>query len=329
MKRFNVGTYLKLKIGNCIINKRSYLRWNVLFPICLRFWGIVAKKKISSLYDYTEKLRVININYNSTNTISFIAGSFFYKFPLDNFSTRKIKQEEIMWNSFCRNTKIKQLCLPSMETIKIESGSIIAKYTRAFPITIEEEKIAYTSILKQLFCSCIRYDDSVTTISMEKGIRLLTSTFGKKAKDLTDVVSFRWKKKKVKLGPIHGDFHVGNMMKYHNNYCMVDMDRCSMEGPQLFDVIHIAVSKMYVKHRTWIECLFYVDKSILDSLNLYEYIKQAVDDFDLTCLLAYMLDRLGRDHLYADSITNITWLDDINRLFLNKFFRMDDYLMAE
>jgi hypothetical protein len=86
--------------------------------------------------------------------------------------------------------------------------------------------------------------------------RFLDASFGENASEKSVVAELLRKTWKVRTGPYHGDFHLGNILRNEasGELRLIDWDLAGIEGLPLWDALNLWVHTRFENGEKWVDC---------------------------------------------------------------------------
>ncbi len=298
----NMSLLMNKRAINKCLRKFSYVRWNIVFPFLLFCRGIrVRKKRIRSIFNVLKKKTcVTTIRLSSTDTVSLVADSSFFKFPLTEDSDKRIIAEFKNWK-VAREIK-DVLIIPDVEFIKYEEVSYL-KMPLLQVIPENNRTQSYNFVLNSFY-----YQKSLCKTEMTDDIKHGCEII--KYLDFSDrqesfIIDFesRWLNLKAYRSTTHGDLHPGNIMQINGRYVLIDMDRFEINGFTGFDLIHLYLQMMETNIRGWMPRLKEITtEEIKETLNTDVFDSYSTGEWNVF-KTAYWIDRIGKEQKYGEKFT--------------------------
>ena len=298
----NVVLLMNKKAIDKCLKKFSFIRWNVLFPFLLFCKGTkIPKMRIRSIYNILqEKKCVKSIKLSSTDTVSLVSQSSFYKFPITEDGDKRINLEYVNWK-VARNVKT-ELIIPNEEFIR--HGHVAYLKMPLLQITPDEIKShSYSHVLNSLHFPRTLSDTEITN-DIKRGYEVLGSICGL-SWDEAFVESFErgWLRLKAFRSATHGDLHPGNIMQYDNHPVLIDMDRFDVNGFTGFDLIHLYLRTVETSTKGWMYRLKEIKlKEVLEEFDTDVFDLYSPQEWNMF-KTAYWIDRIGKEQKFGNKLT--------------------------
>ena len=281
------------KIANYIIRKKHRLLWKVLLKWLLNMKGIsTTTEDLMCVYNILIKNKGKIIGLSSTGCINALGHDEFYKVSLNYCCAKRLLREYHNWEKL-KSSYLKEHIISNMTIYKY--GNI---FVLSMPIVSKIKDLDLEHYINKLFIVVKGQSETkknIMTKDMQTGIDLIRKYGGG-----SDILLHKtkeeylpsWLNSNGLIGFTHGDLHNGNIMLERGVPIIIDLDRISFEGNQLFDIIHFEISNYLSQYNNWCDCLIE-----LNDQTISKHYKDFSDSINI-CLAKYMyaLDRVGKEY---------------------------------